>query len=97
KEIKNPLQPVAANKVIKENAQHAVLVGEQEMQSGSMENVRTIAHDKKKRPVTTIIGFVLLLLSLLFLGYYFYTNRDTNSNTGLKTGIKPAAPAPTYK
>jgi hypothetical protein len=97
REIKNPLQPVAANKVIKENAQHAVLVGEQEMQSGSMENVRTIAYDKKKRPVTAIIGFVLLLLSLLFLGYYFYTYRDTKSNTGLKTDIKPAAPAPTYK
>ncbi len=46
---KNLLLPISAHKVIRENANHAVLVGEQEMQSNNMHEVRHIR--KKEIPV----------------------------------------------
>lgn len=70
------LAPVEAHKVIRENAQHMVLIGEQEVRSG---DVADYLHGTgPKRSVLVLIGWILLALAVLFLIYYFY-----------KEGIKP--------
>jgi hypothetical protein len=70
------LTPVDAHKVIRENAQHTVLIGEQEVQSG---DVPEYLHGTgRKRSIFVLIGWILLALAILFLLYYFY-----------KEGFKP--------
>lgn len=65
-----PLEPVEAHKVIREHAQHTVLIGEQEVQSG---NVAEYLQDAtRKRSVWVLIGWIVLALAVLFLVYYFY-------------------------
>lgn len=70
------LAPVEAHKVIREDAQHTVLIGEQEVQSGDAAGY--IQEAIRKRSVLVIIGWILLALAVLFLIFYFY-----------KEGFKP--------
>ncbi len=67
---KNLLFPVTANKVIRENAHHAVLVGEQEMLSNNMHEVRHIT--SKRTPSVLLIALIILILAVLFIAYHFY-------------------------
>ena len=64
------LSPVEAHKVIREHAQHTVLIGEQEVQSGDAAGY--IQGTARKRSVLVLVGWILLGLALLFLAYYFY-------------------------
>jgi hypothetical protein len=96
--IETALQPVPANRIIRENTQHTVLVGEQELQSTAIEQSRLERVEvKRKISVPLLIGVVLLALALAFLGYHFYTHQNIKSSTGLKTEIKQTSPASTYK
>ena len=65
------LTPIEAHKVIRENAQHTVLIGEQEVQSGDVPGYLHGAG--RKRSIFVLIGWILLALAILFLVYYFYT------------------------
>jgi hypothetical protein len=74
------LTPVEAHKVIREHAQHTVLIGEQEVQSG---DVAGYIHDSaRKRSVLVIIGWILLGLAILFLVYYFYKEGFNPESSG---------------
>jgi len=98
KKVSIHLQPVPANRVIRENQQHTVLVGEQEYQSGDMEQTRIKKKDaKKKLSMPVLVGSVLLVLALAFIGYHFYKQRHVNEGTGFKTVINPNRPSSTYK
>jgi hypothetical protein len=70
------LTPVEAHKVIRENVQHTVLIGEQEIQSGDVAGY--IQDTSRKRSLLVIIGWIILALAILFIIYYFY-----------KEGFKP--------
>ena len=70
------LAPVEAHKVIRENAQHMVLIGEQEVRSGDVPEY--LHGTSPKRSVFVLVGWILLALAILFLVYYFY-----------KEGLKP--------
>ena len=81
----NMLTPVDAHKVIRENAQHTVLIGEQEVQSG---NVAEYIHaSQKKRSYLVIIGWILLALAILFLIYYFYKEGFIPGASGSKNKV----------
>ncbi|MDQ3681460.1 MAG: hypothetical protein M3352_00130 [Bacteroidota bacterium] len=67
---KKLLLPVTANKVFRENAHHAVLVGEKEMQSNNMHEVRHIT--SKRTPSVLLIALIILILAVLFIAYHFY-------------------------
>jgi hypothetical protein len=97
KEIETALQPVVANRVIRDNAQHAVLVGEQEMQSGSVEQAKTINEGNTPGSVTQLVGWLLLAVAVAFIGYYFYTQHNIKDRTGLQMEIKPRMPEATHK
>lgn len=77
------LQPVEAHKVLRENAPHTVLIGEQEVHS---HDVADLLHaSAKKRSYTMIIAWVLLALAILFIIYYFYKEGFHIGSSGLKT------------
>jgi hypothetical protein len=63
----NALKPVAANKIIRENAHHDVLVGEKEMHSSDVSYISDTA--KRGRSYATLAGWVIVLLALAFIVY----------------------------
>ncbi len=78
---KSLLLPVTANKIIRENTHHAVLVGEQEMQSNNMHEVRHIR--AKQIPVYILIALIILILAIVFIAYRFYSKGFGTSAAGL--------------
>jgi hypothetical protein len=84
--IETGLQPVAANKIIRDNVQHTVLVGDQEVQSGYTEPFVTDTVARKPRRLL-VFGWILLSLAVLFIGYHFYKYRFTLHSTGLQTKV----------
>ncbi len=77
------LTPVPANKLIRKNVHHAVLVGEREMHSGDTSYI----HPEKKvvtKSVAVIIGWVVTLLAVGLIGYYLYKSNFHPLSTGTK-------------
>lgn len=63
------MAPVTANKVLRENREHAVLVGDME-KSSTDTSFSDKATDRKQSFLW--IGWLLVLLALLFIGFLFY-------------------------
>ena len=73
--------PVAAEKIIREHAEHTVLVGEQEMTSTEMEELLTpVLTIKKSR--WWILPLIIGIVVLAFLGWYFYEHGLDVSSIG---------------
>jgi hypothetical protein len=66
--IKNE-QPVIAEKVIREKAEHTVLVGEKEKSAVEMEEY--FAERSSKRNYGWIIAVILTVLAIMFIGWHF--------------------------
>ena len=65
-------EPVVAEKVIREKAEHTMLVGERERTSSEMEVILlTDTGKEKRREWGWIIAIVLVVLSVMFIGLYF--------------------------
>jgi hypothetical protein len=77
---------VTAEKVIREKASHAVMVGETERTSAEMEEYFT--ETAITRDYTWIIALVLVVLSLMFTGWYFSENGMKVTATGNHTSIE---------
>lgn len=76
------LQAVPAQKVLRENVQHQVLVGDQEMTSQQVTDVlNTVEY---KRPWFIIAGWILLILAVVAIVIYLYMNNFETTSTGLK-------------
>jgi hypothetical protein len=77
------LQPVPAQKVLRENVQHQVLVGDQEMTSQQVTEVlNTVEYE---RPWFIIVGWILFILSVAAIIVYLYMHNFETTSTGLKT------------
>jgi hypothetical protein len=75
--------PVQANKVIRENAHHSVLVGEREMHSGDTSYINS--ETKAISPsIPAIIGWIVAALAVAFIGYYLYKNNFHPLSSGTK-------------
>lgn len=81
------LSPVAAQRVLRENVTHTVLVGEQEMRYTADEYEASLQQDKP-RDWFLIIGWVIAAISILFLIYHLYINNWAPQASGLRQ--KPA-------
>ncbi len=79
-------QPVAAEKVIRQKAEHTVLVGEQERSSAQMEEYFSQATPKKN--YTWIIAVILTFLAIMFIGWYFSEKGFSPSSAGNQRVIK---------
>jgi hypothetical protein len=77
------LQSVPANKVLRENAQHNMLVGDQEMTSQQVTDVLNQA--EYKRPWFIVAGWVLLIVALVAIIIFLYVRNFQTSASGLQT------------
>jgi hypothetical protein len=87
--------PVPANKVIRENAQHTVRVGEDQKTSGEM--MERLVPTEEKRSYWWAAALVLGLLALFFLAWYFSSRRSDSSPTGNQQKLEPQKEQATYK
>jgi hypothetical protein len=75
--------PVQANRVIRENAHHSVLVGEREMHSGDTSYINSETK-AISRSIPVIIGWIIAVLAVAFIGYYLYKNNFHPFSSGTK-------------
>ena len=79
------LEPVPAEKVIRLDAKHHVLVGDQQMTSTQIAELRTEQETAgKKRSIFVIVGWIILILSILFIVLYLYLGKFRVGSTGSK-------------
>jgi hypothetical protein len=62
-------QPVPAEKVLREKAEHTVRVGEEEKTSAEMEEM--LAKPEENKPYWWAHALVIGLLAIVFIGWYF--------------------------
>lgn len=74
----SPATPVPAAKVLRQNAEHIIRVGEQEKTSVEMKELLSNPEDEKKS-WWWVAAIILVILAILFIGYYFSTNGLTTS------------------
>ena len=79
-------QPVTAEKVIRVKAEHTVLVGEQEKTSVQMEEY--FAEHPAKKNYSWLIAVVLIVLAVMFIGWYFSEKGFSASAAGNQSVIK---------
>jgi len=78
------LEPIPAERVLRQDAQHSVLVGDQQMLSGTTADDDTMGEETSKRSLLVIIGWVLLVLSLLFIAFQLYSGKFRVNAAGSK-------------
>lgn len=94
-ELNSTAKVVHAEKVIREKAEHAILVGERERTSVEMTELLNIPAGKKS--IWWVIPLFLALLAFMFIGWYLSKNGlSTASVSNTKKNI-PAVSSETYK
>jgi hypothetical protein len=78
------LEPVPAERVLRQNAEHSVLVGDQHMTSTQIAGWKEGTVIESKRSIFVIIGWILLLLSILFIVFILYQGKFRIISTGSK-------------
>ncbi len=73
------LKPVEAHRVMRENASHAVTIGDKEMQS---HEAAELLQEEQPKSYLMIIVWVLIALALLFIGYLFYSKGFSPLSSG---------------
>ena len=77
------LAPIPAERVMRQGAEHNVLVGDQQMTSTQITGLReTETATKKKRSVLVLIGWIILILSILFIIFILYQGKFRVGSTG---------------
>jgi hypothetical protein len=79
------LQAIPAGKVLRENIQHHVLVGEQQMTSGQVTEVLNQAVPKRRWDI--IAGWIILALALIASIILLFIKGFQDTATGMQTGI----------
>lgn len=79
------LQPLVAERAIRQNAKHTVLVGDREVSSAHVtERNADEQKSEKKRDRLVLIGWVLLLFSLLAVAFLLYWGKFRVNAAGSK-------------
>ena len=93
-EIKG-LQTIPAEKVLRKNVQHIVRRGEQEVVSSSFyEEEKPVI---KERSLAVLIGWAVVILSVVFIAFYLYSDGFKATASGTKMKVVPTNTAPTHK
>ena len=90
-----PEKPVAAEKVIREKAEHMVRVGEDQKTSAEMTEILNQPEAKKSR--WWITALVASLLALLFIGWYFSEHGLDVSSTANSMKLVPMEASAPYQ
>lgn len=78
------LEPVYAEKVIRQDVSHTMLVGERELTSAQVADLKTKDKSGRKFVLSISIGWLLLLLSLVGIAFLLYSGRFKTSAAGSK-------------
>lgn len=79
------LQDLDASRVIRQNAGHRVLVGEQDLSSQQATDIlQQESAPAAKRSYTNLIGWIVLGLAIVLLGYLLYRNSFAPRGAGLQ-------------
>lgn len=89
-------EPVVAERVIHENSEHKMLVGDKETTSSVMNQFYNEEETIAKSNTWKIIAVILLVLALLFLIFHFYANPYSLSVLGNQVKTVPKSPPSTY-
>ncbi len=82
------LQPLDASRVIRQNAGHRVLVGEQDLSSQQATDIlQQDSQPPVKRSYANLIGWIVLALVLLLVGYLLYKRSFAPQGAGLQQRI----------
>lgn len=79
----NSLQPLDASRVIRQNAGHRVLVGEQDLSSQQATDILQ-QEAPVKRSYANLTGWIVLALALLLAGYLLYRHSFAPRGAGLQ-------------
>jgi len=88
-------EPIPANKVIRENAQHIVRVGEDEKTSTEM--MERLNPVKEKRSYWWAAALIIGLLACVFIAWYFSTRGLNTGSAGNQQKLEPQKESSTYK
>jgi hypothetical protein len=77
------LQPIPAQKILRENVQHNMLVGDQEMTSQQVTEV--LNKVEYKRPWFITVGWILFILAVITIIIFLYMKNFQTTSTGLQT------------
>lgn len=90
------LQPVTAERVIRQEASHAVLVGDRETTSAQLadEKAEALKLERKGFPYV-LVGWLLLVLAILFIAVWLFFGKFKTGSTGsrlppLSTLVRPS-------
>jgi hypothetical protein len=81
------LEPVAAQRVLRENVQHTVLVGNVERQMTTEEYQSELLEDAPRRSWVVLVGWIVALLSLIFIVYHIYNANSPVAASGLQQKV----------
>jgi len=76
------LETVAAQRVMRENAEHSVLVGDRQMTSQQV--THTLSREAKKKNYIMLIGWIIFFLALLAIIFILYKNGFNPLSSGLQ-------------
>jgi hypothetical protein len=79
------LQALPAEKVLRENVQHSIRVGDQQMTSQQVTDA--LHHTDQERDWSMLAGWILLILALASLLVFLYIKNFQASSVGLQTGL----------
>jgi hypothetical protein len=85
----SPAAPVHAAKVLRQNAEHTVRVGEQEKTSVQMKELLLGHTEDEKKSWWWVAAIILVVLAILFIGYYFSVNGLTTSAASNQQKLVP--------
>ncbi len=88
-------EPVAAHKVLRDDAEHRIMVGEQEKTSTEM--LEWLSPIEKKRSYWWVISLLVGLLLVVFITWHFYSKGLFTSSAANQQKLTPQKEAPTYK
>lgn len=87
--------PVPAIKVVRENAEHSILVGEQEKTSSEMAEM--LLPSSKTNTHWWGLAVIALLLAVIFIAIYFSSKGMSPSSTGNQQNVEAQKPSPTHR
>lgn len=90
-------EPVVAERVIHENTEHAMLVGDRETTSFAMNQYYHDEETKTKRNAWKIFAVVFLIIGLFLLFLHFYGNPFSVQTIGNQNKVIPSTAPNTYR
>lgn len=88
--------PVAAERVIHKNSEHAMLVGDRETTSSAMNQFYNETVTVVKKKTWKLIAIILLVIALALLFFHFYGHTFSSSELGNQQKVVAPSAPPTY-